>query len=424
MSYRNALNVFELQEIARRRLPSPLYGYIEGGVEDNQARDNNRSVFQRIRFRQRSPLDVSRRSQAVELFGRRFDSPFGIAPMGIAGVFAFDADIQMARAAARMNVPFTLSGYSTLPMEAVANQASHARWLQAYMDSDRERATQLTRRAAAAGYEVLMVSTDVPVRPNRENNVRNGFTLPLRLSARLLLQGAVHPRWSVETFARTVLKYGVPRLENLVVGGRPSLRKPAMKTDMWAGRGGVDWELMRFLRDQWQLPLLVKGTLHPADAEMAVRVGLDGVVVSNHGGRQLDGAMSPIEAIPEIRAAAGNKLKILADSGFRRGTDILKGLALGADFILLGRPMMYAVAAGGEEGVVHALSLLKSEVDSDLGLLGCPSVSGLNPSFLQLGDLFPNGLPGLPGMSSLTSLTSLTSNMVEPARPVLSVANS
>ena len=177
---------------------------------------------------------------------------------------------------------------------------------------------------------------------------------------------------------------------------------------------------MRFLRDQWQLPLLVKGTLHPADAEMAVRVGLDGVVVSNHGGRQLDGAMSPIEALPEIRAAADGKLKILADSGFRRGTDILKGLALGADFILLGRPMMYAVAAGGEEGVVHALSLLKSEVDSDLGLLGCPSVSGLNSSFLQLGDLFPNGLPGLPG---LPSLTSLTSNMVEPARPVLSVAN-
>lgn len=409
MSYRDALNVFELQELARRRLPFPLYSFIEGGTEDNQSRDNNRSVFQRIRFRQRSPVDVSRRSQSVELFGHRFDSPFGISPMGIGGVFAFEADLQMARAAARMNVPFTLSGYSTFPMEEVARHATHARWLQGYMHNDRERSLQWTRRAAAAGYEVLMISTDVPVRSNRENNVRSGFSLPLRPSARLLFQGAVHPRWSIETFARTLAKYGVPRLENLVVGGKPSLLKPPMNADLWSSRGAVDWELMRFLRDKWKGALLVKGTLHAADAEMAVRVGLDGVVVSNHGGRQLDGAVSPIEAIPEIRAAAGAKLKILADSGFRRGTDILKGLALGADFILLGRPAMFAVAAGGEEGVVHALSLLKAEVDSDLGLLGCPSVDDLNPSFLHFSDLFPQGLPGC---------------QAEPTRPVLSVAHS
>lgn len=409
MSYRNALNVFELQELARRRLPFPLYSYIEGGVEDNQARDHNRAVFQRLRFRQRSPVDVSRRSQSVELFGHRFDSPFGIAPMGIAGVFAFEADLRMARAAARMNVPFTLSAYSTFALEEVARHAPHARWLQAYMDRDRERALRWTLRAAAAGYEVLMVSTDVPVRPNRENNVRSGFTLPLRPSARLLLQGALHPRWSIGTCARTLVKYGVPRLENLVAGGKPSLLEPPMPGDLWSGRGGVDWELMRFLRDRWQGALLVKGILHPADAEMAVRVGLDGVVVSNHGGRQLDGAISPIEAIPELRAAVGRKLKILADSGFRRGTDILKGLALGADFILLGRAAMFAVAAGGEAGVVHALSLLKAEVDGDLGLLGCPSVADLEPGFLLLGELFPRGLPG---------------GQPEPARPVLSVAHS
>ena len=408
MSYRHALNVFELEAIARRRLPYPLYSYIEGGVEDNQARENNRAVFQRIRFRPRSPIDVSRRSQSVELFGRRFDCPFGISPMGIAGVFAFDADIKMARAAARMNVPFTLSAYSTVPMEAVASQANHARWLQGYMDDDRERAIKFTDRAAAAGYELLMISTDVPVRPNRENNVRSGFTLPLRPSARLLFQGAVHPRWCTGTVVRTLMKYGVPRLENLVVGGRPTLLDQP-RGDMWSGRAAVDWEVMRFLRDRWKGPLLVKGTLHPADAEMAVRVGLDGVVVSNHGGRQLDGAISPIEALPEIRAAAGGKLKILADSGFRRGTDILKGLALGADFILLGRAAMYGVVAGGEEGVVHALSLIKAEVDRDLGLLGCPSVDDLDPSFLQLSDLFPQGLPGRTG---------------EAARPVRSVANS
>ena len=411
MSYRDALNIFDLQELARRRLPFPLYSYIEGGVEDNQARDNNRSVFQRIRFRPRSPVDVSRLSQSVELFGHRFDSPFGISPMGIGGVFAFEADLKMARAAVRMNVPFTLSAFSTFPMEEVAKHSTHARWLQGYMDKDRELSLKWINRAAAADGDVVMISTDTPVRSNRENNVRSGFSLPLRVTPRLLFQGAMHPRWTVETFARTLMKYGVPQLENLTVNGRPSLLEPPMKGDMRSGRSAVDWELMRFLRDKWKGALLVKGTLHAADAEMAVRVGLDGVVVSNHGGRQLDGAVSPIEAIPEIRAAAGGKLKILADSGFRRGTDLIKGLALGADFILLGRPAMFAVAAGGEEGVVHALSLLKSEVDSGLGLLGCPSVEDLDPSFLNVGDLFPLGPPGRQAGPER-----------EPLRPMLSVA--
>ncbi len=395
MGYRNALNVFDLQEIAWRRLPRGVYGFVEGGVEDNRARENNRAVFERVRFRPRSPVDVSHRSQEVELFGRAFAAPFGIAPMGIAGVFAFDADVRMARAAARMNVPFTLSNMSTIPMETVGAQARHARWLQAYLSNDREQVAKFAARAAAAEHELLMVTTDVAVGSNRENNLRNGFTLPLNITPRLLFDGAIHPRWSIEVFARTLMKYGVPRLENTDRGDRPSILAEPNRGDVRGRRDAVDWELMRYLRDRWKAPLLVKGTLHPADAEMAVRVGLDGVVVSNHGGRQLDGAISPIEALPEIRAAVGKKLKILADSGFRRGTDILKGLALGADFILLGRAAMFAVVAGGEEGVVHVLSLLKAEVDRDLALLGCPSIGALNPDFLDTRDLLHVGLPEL-----------------------------
>jgi len=387
MSFRRALNISELQEIARRRLPRGVYGFVEGGVEDNQARDNNRAVFERIRFRPRSPVDVSHRSQEVALFGRKFSAPFGIAPMGIAGAFAFDADIQMAKAAARMNLPFTLSNMSTVPMESVAEQASHARWLQAYPSNDRERGAKFAARAAAAGYELLMLTTDVPVVSNRENNVRNGFTLPVRITPRLLFDGATHPRWSIEVLVRTLMKYGVPRLENTDRGDRPSILA-GPEWDVRDRRVAIDWEYIRYMRDQWRAPLLVKGTLHPADAEMAVRIGLDGVVVSNHGGRQLDGAISPIEALPEIRAAVGKNLKIVADSGFRRGTDILKALALGADFILLGRAAMFGVIAGGEEGVVHALSLLKAEVDRDLALLGCTSIAALNPEFLETRDLF------------------------------------
>jgi L-lactate dehydrogenase (cytochrome) len=393
MSFRHALNVFELQEIARRRLPRGVYGFVEGGVEDNQARENNRRVFERIRFRPRSPIDVSQRSQEVELFGRKFAAPFGIAPMGAAGVFAFDADIQMAKAAARMNVPFTLSNMSMVPMETVGEQANHARWLQAYPSSDRSRGAKFAARAAAAGYELLIITTDVAVGSNRENNIRNRFTLPVHITPRLLFDGATHPRWSIEVLARTLMKYGIPRLENTERGDRPSILA-APGRNIRDRRDSVDWEFIHYMRDQWKAPLLVKGTLHPADAEMAVRVGLDGVVVSNHGGRQLDGAISPIEALPDIRATAGKKLKILADSGFRRGTDILKALALGADFVLLGRAAMFGVVAGGEEGVVHALSLLKAEVDRDLALLGCTSIGDLNPDLLETRDLFYGRLPG------------------------------
>jgi L-lactate dehydrogenase (cytochrome) len=393
MSFRHALNIFDLQEIARRRLPRGVYGFVEGGVEDNRARDNNRAVFDRIRFRPRSPVDVSHRSQEVELFGRKFAAPFGISPMGVAGVFAFDADLQMAKAAARMNVPFTLSNMSTQPMETVAAHASHARWLQAYLSTDRTHGAKFAARAAAAGYELLMLTTDTAVGANRENNVRNRFTLPVHITPRLLLDGATHPRWSIEVFARTLMKYGIPHLENIGRGDRPSILAGS-NLDIRDRRDSVDWEFVRYMRDQWKAPLLLKGTLHPADAEMAVRVGLDGVLVSNHGGRQLDGAISPIEALPEIRSAAGKNLKILADSGFRRGTDILKGLALGADYILLGRAAMFGVVAGGEEGVVHALSLLKAEVDRDLALLGCPSISALNLDFLETRDLFYGRLPG------------------------------
>jgi L-lactate dehydrogenase (cytochrome) len=393
MSFRRALNIFELQEIARRRLPRGVYGFVEGGVEENHARDNNRKVFERIRLRPRSPVDVSGRSQEVEIFGRRFATPFGIAPMGIAGVFAFEGDIQMAKAAARINVPFTLSNMSIVPMETIAHSANHARWLQVYPSSDRTRGAKFAARAAAAGYEVLMLTTDVAVGSNRENNVRNGFTLPVSITPRLLFQGITHPRWSIETFARTLLKYGIPHMENAEHADRPSiLAGPG--NDLRARRDSVDWEYVRFMRDQWKAPLLVKGTLHPADAEMALRIGLDGIVVSNHGGRQLEGAISPIEVLPEIRAAVGRKLKIIADSGFRRGTDIVKALALGADFVLLGRAAMFGVIAGGEEGVVHALSLLKAEVDRDLALLGCASLAELGPDFLEVRDLFPNGIPG------------------------------
>ena len=377
MSYRQALNIGDLERLARKRLPASVFGFIAGGVQDNLSLANNRAAFDRIRFKPRGLVDVSQRAQDVTIFGHRFDSPFGIAPMGIAGIARFEADIAMARAAARMNVPFTLSSMSTVPMEQVAASCDSVKWLQVYLPGDRERATAFVKRAANAGYQALLVTIDVPVGANRENNLRSGFTLPLHLGPKVVVDGLLHPRWLAGVLARTLMATGIPHLENSAMFERPSMLASANPIRSSGDR--VDWALMRWLRDQWRLPLLIKGVLHPADALEAVACGLDGIVVSNHGGRQLDGAAAPVEVLPRISAAVGDKLTVIVDSGIRRGGDILKAFALGADFTLCGRPALFGAAVGGEEGVLHALNMLKTEVDRDLALMGCAGMAALTP---------------------------------------------
>ena len=376
MNFRRAINVFDLERMARRRLPAGVFGFIAGGAQDDHTRDNNRAVFERIRFKPRGLVDIGSREQGVTLFGHRFASPFGIAPMGIAGIARFEADIALARAAARMNVPFVLSNMATVPMEAVARSCDSVKWLQVYMPTDRERAARFVARATAADFQALLVTIDVPVGANRENNLRSGFNLPLRLSPRVIADGLAHPRWLTSVLLRTLIATGVPRLENSAVYDRPSVLA-AHNADLRAPGATIDWAFMRWLRDAWRRPLLTKGVLHEADAREALACGLDGVVVSNHGGRQLDSAASPMQVLPQIAAAAGGRLTVLADSGFRRGGDILKGIALGAQLVLCGRPILYGAALGGEEGAAHALQLLRAEVDRDLALLGMNDVAGL-----------------------------------------------
>ncbi len=383
MSFEHALNMFDLERMAKRRLPRGVFGFIAGGAQDNRSRDNNRAVFERIRFKPRGLVDIAERGQEITLFGHRFSSPFGIAPMGIAGIAHFEADIAMARAAARMNVPFVLSNMSTVPMEVVARSCDSVKWLQVYMPADRERAGRFATRASAAGFQALVVTIDVPVGANRENNLRTGFTLPLQLSARVIADGLLHPRWLVGVLARTLATTGVPRLENSAAHDRPSILA-TQNAELRSDGATIDWAFMRWLRDQWRLPLLIKGVLHQADAREALACGLDGIIVSNHGGRQLDSAAAPMEVLPEIVAAAGSRLTVLVDGGFRRGGDILKGIALGARLALCGRPFLFGAAVGGEAGVVHALQLLKAEVDRDLAMLGTTDVTRLGPTVLFL----------------------------------------
>jgi L-lactate dehydrogenase (cytochrome) len=380
MGLKSLLSIADLERAAGRRLPPSIYGYVIGGSEDENSLAGNRSGFNRWSFMPRPLTDVSRRSQETDLFGHRFAAPIGISPMGVSSLVRFDGDIMLARAARKMNLPFILSGASTTKLEKVAAEYPDM-WFQAYVPSRREVIEPLLKRIAAAGIKTLVVTVDVPIASVREIEVRNGFSVPLRLSTKLVLGGLARPRWMIDTFAQTLLKHGIPHFENFTATrGGPIIT--ATSGDHRAGRAALCWEDMRWVREQWQGKFIIKGVLRPEDALLARSVGADGVIVSNHGGRQLDGAIAPIEALPGIVAAVPD-MTVMIDSGFRRGTDVLKALALGARFVFVGRPAMFGLAVGGEKGVTHALTLLQKEIDLNLALLGCPETSNLSPEYLR-----------------------------------------
>ncbi|WP_232540366.1 alpha-hydroxy acid oxidase [Azohydromonas aeria] len=369
----------DFEPAARARLPRPLFGYVSGATETNASLRDNRAAFEEWAFLPRMLVNVSRREQSVELFGTRYRSPFGIAPMGISALTAYRGDLAQARAAAAAGVPMILSSSSLIRMEDVFHQAPGT-WFQAYLGRDPAATARLVERVQAAGAPVLVVTIDSAVVPNRENNVRNRFRTPLRPDARLLWDGLTHPRWAVGVFLRTLLAHGMPHFENVgAERGAPLVARDVTRD--FSGREHLDWEALKDIRRRWRGALVLKGVLHPEDVKLARAAGVDGVIVSNHGGRQLDGAVSPLRVLPAIAEAAG-PVVVMADSGFRRGTDVLKALALGARAVFVGRPMNYAAAVGGEAGVAHALALLRAEVHADMGLLGINRLSELGPRHL------------------------------------------
>lgn len=385
MSLAHVYNINDLRALAQQRLPRVAWDYLERGAEDDVTMAANRSGFERIYFRPQTLVDVSGRSLQHELFGRRYAAPFGIAPTGAAGLYWFDADVALARAAAAADVPFVLSTASFVAMERVAREAGGSKWFQLYMSKDQAGAEGLVRRALDAGFEALVVTTDVPVGANREYNLRNGFTIPFRINARNVVDGLLHPRWLAQVFLRTLLTSGVPRFQNVdaQVGGRIISKDLSA---FRARRDALDWSDIDWLRTIWPHKLLIKGVLTAEDARLSAQHGADGVVVSNHGGRQLDGAVAAIDVLPEIVDAVGGKLAVLFDSGVRRGSDIVKALALGADFVFCGRATLYGASVGGEAGVSRALELLRTETDRVMALIGCDSVAALNRRYLKMPD--------------------------------------
>ena len=329
------LSLDDFEQAARRRLPRPIFGYIAGAAEDNQSLRANRDAFARYGFVPRVLVNVSARSQQFDLFGRRYDAPFGIAPMGLSALSAYRGDIVQARAARASNIPAILSGTSLIPLEDVI-QAAPGTWFQAYLPGDPARIDALVERARKAGYETLVLTVDIPVSANRENNVRTGFSTPLKPSLRLAWDGLTRPRWLAGTFLRTLLAHGMPHFENsFATRGAPILSASVLRD--FSARDHLSWEHVARIRRQWPGALVIKGILHPDDAALAREHGVDGIIVSNHGGRQLDGAVPPLLALPGVLDAAGD-MPVMLDSGVRRGGDVLKALALGARCVFVGRP--------------------------------------------------------------------------------------
>ena len=377
---RRYLSLDDFEATARRRLPKMLYGYISGGVETDSAVADNRRAFDEYGFVPRVLNDVSGREQTTQLFGKTYASPFGIPPMGSAALCAYRGDIVLTRAAAAMKVPMILSASSLITLEDVRRENPDA-WYQAYLAGDVSRIEPLVDRVAAAGYDTFVVTADVPVSANRENNVRNGFRVPISITPWVAWDTITHPHWLLGTWARTLANHGIPHFENMdATRGPPVLAKNLMRNI--GKRDQLAWKHVELIRKRWKGKLVVKGLIAPADARIARESGVDGVIVSNHGGRQLDYTVSSLRTLPEIAAEAGG-MTVMLDGGIRRGTDVLKALALGAQFVFIGRPLLYAAVAAGEAGVQRALTLLRDEVDRDMALLGIRSIGEISPDLVR-----------------------------------------
>lgn len=380
MNLQSAINLEDLRQLARRQLPRIAFDFIDGGADDEHCLLRNRQAFERYRLLPRYLRDVSQRDLSVTLFGRTYASPIGISPTGLAGLFRPDADLMLAAAAREANIPFLLSSAANASIEDVMAVAPENVWFQMYGTRDERINMDLVERARQVGVRVLVISVDVPVNSNRERNKRNGFSRPFRMTPSIVLDALGHPAW-VLRYLRTG---GIPMMRNWM----PYAREGASAADVADMYGTltpapmISWDHIQRIRQAWPGTLVIKGLMHPDDAREAVRHGIDGLVVSNHGGRQLDTAPSPLEVLPAIRAAVGDAMPLILDSGVRRGSDVVVARCLGANSTLFGRPTLFGVAAAGQAGAARALQLVRQEIDMVMTQIGCRAVSELDSGYL------------------------------------------
>lgn len=375
------LSVADFEHRARKILPHRVYGYVSGGTEDEQSLRANRDIFNKFGFVPRGLNVVENRSLTTDLWGRSYSMPLGIAPTGFAAIVRHECDLKLARAAHLARIPFIISGASNVPLERL-QEVTPDNWYQGYFPGDRDRIERILQRLESASVSTLVVTIDTCVAANRENIARLDFTIPFRMTPRLALDGMLHPRWTVNVFLRTLRAGGIPRFANLTEAvGTPITKEP---TDGFrTGRDRLSWADMVWLRERWKGRLILKGVMHPLDAEQAVAVGADAIIVSNHGGRQLDGTIAPLHVLPDIISAVPSTFPVMIDGGFRRGTDVLKAIALGARFAFVGRATLYGAAVAGQKGVERVLSIFNTEMDRNMALLGCSRLEDVNLSVLR-----------------------------------------
>jgi L-lactate dehydrogenase (cytochrome) len=359
------LNDFEIE--TERFLPPALFHYVAGSSEDAIVYTRNLRAFRERAFFPRVLVDVSTRSTATTLFGVQHPCPFGIAPMGFSRMVAPDGDIVLAKAAAQAGLPFILSGASLTPMEEV--RAAAPSWFQAYLPGEESRVHALIDRVEAAGFQTLVLTADTAVHPLHERAARHGFASPIRKTdLKLVWQGIIRPTWVWKVLLRNRMAGLNFRFENMDASAGPPVLSSTLIRDI-GRRDAFSWQHVEMVRRRWKGNLVIKGVMSTQDAELAEKAGVDGVIVSNHGGRQIDCAVSSLASLEQI-ANRNLSLKIMYDGGIRRGSDVLKALKVGADFVFVGRPMLFAAAMAGKDGVDHAINLLSHEIDMNMALLG------------------------------------------------------
>jgi len=380
-----ASGIDDVRDLARRRLPRAVLDFVEGGAEDELTVSRNRRALQDLTFVPRVLTDVSGRNQATTLLGTPVSSPVVLAPVGLAALAHPDGELAAARAAARLGLISTLSSSSAWGLEDVAESCDGPKWFQLYVWRDRDLTQRVVERARAAGYRALCLTVDVPVSARRQRDIRNGFTIPPRPRLRQAGDLIRHAGW----FGR--LAAGELRGHKLTMGTfsagdlgiRDRLRMLDLVNELFDP--AVTWADLEWLKGVWGGPVVVKGVMTGADARRSVDSGADAVWVSNHGGRQLDGLRGSTEALPEVVAEVGGQAEVYLDGGIRRGSDVVKALALGARACMIGRPWMYGLAAGGEAGIEVVLQLLRTEIDTTLALLGRPTLESLDCSAVSRG---------------------------------------
>src|SRR5438552_1934462 len=390
MNIDNAINIEDLHRMAKRKLPKIMFDYIEGGVEDEQGLARNTAAFHKRHLLPRYLVDVSKRDQTQTLFGKKYNSPFGISPTGSVALYQRrGGELLLAEAARDANIPYIMSGAANHSMEEAVKIAGDNVFFQLYAAKDPEVTDALVGRARDSGVGGLVLTVDVPVHPKRERNYRNGFAnvrnggvfeAMQKLKPSILIEALTHPMWVYDY----VTSGGAPTLANWA----PHAGNGASTADVIRfGRtqtpaAAQTWRDLERYRKLFPRTLIVKGILNPADAVRAAEIGCDGVIVSNHGGRQLDQAPASLEVLPAIKAAVGDRMTVMLDSGIRRGADILIARCLGAEFCFFGRPTLYGAVAGGLPGVKKAIDIFVNEIDLVMGQIGCASLDQLGPDFL------------------------------------------